>query len=80
MVKTIDCPIEMGRLEAADFMKLFEACVFGDHQQPWKNHPELFDAGNKILTNLKGNPLAAKTVGRLLILETNLLETIGQKF
>jgi hypothetical protein len=31
MVKTIDYPIEMGRLEAADFMKLFEVCVFGDH-------------------------------------------------
>jgi len=65
MVKTTDYPIEMGRLEAADFMKLFEACAFGD-QQPWKNHPKLFDAGNKIVTNLKGNPLAAKTVGRLL--------------
>jgi hypothetical protein len=66
MVKTIDYPIEMGRLEAAAFMKLFEVCVFGDQQQPCENHPELFDAGNKIVTNLKGNPLAAKTVGRLL--------------
>jgi hypothetical protein len=44
---------------------LFEICVFG-YQQPWENHPELRDVGGKIVSNLKGFPLAAKTVGRLL--------------
>ena len=65
MVKTVDCSIEMDRLGDEDFMHFFEACVFG-HQQPWKDHPKLRDIGKKIVSNLKGFPLAAKTVGRLL--------------
>jgi hypothetical protein len=59
MVKTIDCPIKMDCLEAKDFMHFFEACVFG-HQEAWKDHPELRDVGEKIVSNLKGFPLAAK--------------------
>ncbi|CAD6262208.1 unnamed protein product [Miscanthus lutarioriparius] len=65
MVKTIDCPIKMDRLEDKDFMDFFEACVFG-HQKAWEDHPELRDVGEKIVSNLKGFPLAAKTVGRVL--------------
>jgi hypothetical protein len=33
--------------------------VFG-HQEAWKDHPELRDVGEKIVSNLKGFPLAAK--------------------
>ncbi|KAL6843982.1 hypothetical protein ACP4OV_025655 [Aristida adscensionis] len=65
LVMTVDCPIEMQRLAQKDFMDLFEACVFGQ-QHSWKDHPKLLDAGEKIVSKLKGIPLAAKTVGRLL--------------
>jgi hypothetical protein len=46
-------------------MSLFEECVFGD-QKPWVDHPGLAEVGSKIVEKLKGSPLAAKTVGRLL--------------
>ncbi|XBH82210.1 hypothetical protein VPH35_070918 [Triticum aestivum] len=66
MVRTVDHSIEMERLGTQDMMSFFEACVFGDQQQPWQDHPELQDVGHKIVLKLKGFPLAAKTVGRLL--------------
>uniref|UniRef100_A0A8R7JYY2 NB-ARC domain-containing protein n=1 Tax=Triticum urartu TaxID=4572 RepID=A0A8R7JYY2_TRIUA len=66
MVTTIDHYIEMERLDPQDIMSFFEECVFGDQQQPWEHHPELYDVGCKIVEKLKGFPLAAKTVGRLL--------------
>nr|XP_020176208.1 putative disease resistance protein At3g14460 [Aegilops tauschii subsp. strangulata]XP_020176209.1 putative disease resistance protein At3g14460 [Aegilops tauschii subsp. strangulata]XP_040242320.1 putative disease resistance protein At3g14460 [Aegilops tauschii subsp. strangulata]XP_045083228.1 putative disease resistance protein At3g14460 [Aegilops tauschii subsp. strangulata]XP_045083229.1 putative disease resistance protein At3g14460 [Aegilops tauschii subsp. strangulata]XP_045083230.1 len=66
MVRTVDHSIEMERLGPQDIMSLFEAYVFGDQQQPWQEHYELHDVGLKIVKNLKGSPLAAKTVGRLL--------------
>ncbi|TKW06709.1 hypothetical protein SEVIR_7G257800v4 [Setaria viridis] len=65
MVKTVDCSVQMDRLGDEDFMHFFEACVFGYHQ-PWKDCLELRLVGKKIVRNLKGFPLAAKTVGRLL--------------
>ncbi|KAF7098723.1 hypothetical protein CFC21_100439 [Triticum aestivum] len=65
MVKTIDYPVDLTRLGADDFMHLFEKYVFGD-QEAWKDHPKLLDVGKEIVVNLKGFPLAAKTVGRLL--------------
>ncbi|KAM0851706.1 hypothetical protein ACQ4PT_052254 [Festuca glaucescens] len=64
-VKIVDYSVELNRLGTEDFMHLFEAYVFG-HQQPWKDHPELLDVGKEIVGKLKGFPLAAKTVGRLL--------------
>uniref|UniRef100_A0A8R7U2I1 NB-ARC domain-containing protein n=2 Tax=Triticum urartu TaxID=4572 RepID=A0A8R7U2I1_TRIUA len=66
MVRTVDHSIEMEHLGPQDMLSFFEACVFGDQQQPWQEHPELQDVGHKILERLKGFPLAAKTVGRLL--------------
>lgn len=66
MVRTVDHSIEMEHLGPEDIMSFFQACVFGDQQQPWEYHPELRDVGLKIVKKLKGSPLAAKTVGRLL--------------
>nr|UBY07482.1 NBS-LRR disease resistance protein [Dasypyrum villosum] len=57
--------INVERLGPKDIMSCFEVCVFG-YQQPWEDHSELRDVGKRIVTNLKGFPLAAKTVGRLL--------------
>ncbi|XBJ07943.1 hypothetical protein VPH35_013372 [Triticum aestivum] len=65
MVTTTNSSINVERLSHEDTMSFFEVCVFGD-QRPWEDHPELRDVGNRIVTKLKGFPLAAKTVGRLL--------------
>ncbi|XP_037454969.1 disease resistance protein RGA2-like [Triticum dicoccoides] len=66
MVRTSNSSIiNVERLGPKDIMSFFEVCVFG-YQQPWEGHYELRDVGEKIVTNLKGFPLAAKTVGRLL--------------
>ncbi|VAH14366.1 unnamed protein product [Triticum turgidum subsp. durum] len=65
MVTTINSSIDVERLTHEHTMSFFEVCVFGE-QQPWKDHLELHDVGNKIVKKLKGFPLAAKTVGRLL--------------
>ncbi|XP_047046960.1 putative disease resistance protein RGA3 [Lolium rigidum] len=64
MVKTVD-PLELRGLEANDFFTFFEACIFGDFK-PQDYDDELVDIAAKIANKLKGSPLAAKTVGRLL--------------
>nr|UBY06934.1 NBS-LRR disease resistance protein [Dasypyrum villosum] len=66
MVRTVDHSIEIECLDPKGMMSFFEACVFGDQQDPWQEHPELRDVGLEIVKKLKGSPLAAKTVGRLL--------------
>ncbi|VAH38227.1 unnamed protein product [Triticum turgidum subsp. durum] len=64
MVKTTD-PIELHGLEPDAFFALFEACIFG------RNKPRIYDddlvnVARDIAKKLKGSPLAANTVGRLL--------------
>nr|UBY07503.1 NBS-LRR disease resistance protein [Dasypyrum villosum] len=66
MISTTNPKIELGRLDDADTMRFFEACIFGNKQQPWEEHPELSETGRKVVDHLKGSPLATKTVGRLL--------------
>ncbi|KAF8657533.1 hypothetical protein HU200_060097 [Digitaria exilis] len=65
MVKTSDQSIELEGLDRKEFKKLFLSFVFGT-EQPRPDHIVLLETGDKILDKLKGNPLAAKTVGRLL--------------
>jgi hypothetical protein len=64
MMKTVD-PLELAGLESGDFFTFFEACIFGAYK-PEPYDDELADIAGKIANKLKGSPLAAKTVGRLL--------------
>uniref|UniRef100_A0ACD5T7J9 Uncharacterized protein n=1 Tax=Avena sativa TaxID=4498 RepID=A0ACD5T7J9_AVESA len=65
MVKTTD-PIELRGLESKDFLAFFEACIFG-HSRPAGNYADdLINVARDIAGKLKGSPLAANTVGRLL--------------
>ncbi|KAM3299752.1 hypothetical protein ACQJBY_040981 [Aegilops geniculata] len=64
MMKTVD-PVELQGLESNDFFTFFEACIFGEHK-PRDYEDELDGIAREIASKLKGSPLAAKTVGRLL--------------
>ncbi|KAE8780097.1 putative disease resistance protein RGA4 [Hordeum vulgare] len=64
MVKTTD-PVELHGLEPNDFFKFFETCIFG-HSKPAHYEDDLIDVARDIAKKLKGSPLAANTVGRLL--------------
>jgi hypothetical protein len=63
MTQTVQ-PVKLGALEDGDFWLLFKSCTFGDEK--YEDHPSLFNIGKQIARELKGNPLAAKTVGALL--------------
>uniref|UniRef100_A0ACD5V902 Uncharacterized protein n=1 Tax=Avena sativa TaxID=4498 RepID=A0ACD5V902_AVESA len=66
MIKTTDHSIELGGLEPGEFRKLFLSFVFDGDEQYRMEHLLLLETGDKIMEKLKGSPLAAKTVGRLL--------------
>jgi len=71
MVGSTDHSIELKGLEFKYFRELFYAFVFGDDQHR-RDHIFLLETGDKIMVKLKGSPLAAKTVGRLLRKDLNL--------
>ncbi|TVU31589.1 hypothetical protein EJB05_23279, partial [Eragrostis curvula] len=63
MTRTIE-PIKLGALGQKDFWLLFKSYAFCD--QKYEEHPTLYTTGKGIAQKLRGNPLAAKTVGALL--------------
>ncbi|KAF7069692.1 hypothetical protein CFC21_075283 [Triticum aestivum] len=65
MVKTVD-PLKLRGLESNDFFTFFEASIFGEDNKPERYEYELAGIARKIANKLKGSPLAAKTVCRLL--------------
>ncbi|KAF8655510.1 hypothetical protein HU200_061054 [Digitaria exilis] len=65
MIQNIDHPLALQGLEHDEFMKLFVAVVFGNYQHG-EIHTFFIQTGDAIARKLKGSPLAAKTVGRLL--------------
>ncbi|EER96524.1 hypothetical protein BDA96_02G168100 [Sorghum bicolor] len=66
MVKTTHNPMmELKGIDEEEFEKLFLAYVFGNNG-PTQDQSKLLDSGREIIKKLKGSPLAAKTVGRLL--------------
>ncbi|KAJ1272882.1 hypothetical protein BS78_06G236800 [Paspalum vaginatum] len=65
LVKTTNHWIDLEGLDKEAFKDLFIAYVFGD-QQSSNEYSGLLKTGDDILKKLKGSPLAAKTVGRLL--------------
>ncbi|CAL4905129.1 unnamed protein product [Urochloa decumbens] len=65
MVRNIDHPITLQGLEHTEFLEFFLAIVFGNDQSR-KADTFFIQTGDAIARLLKGSPLAAKTVGRLL--------------
>ncbi|KAM0894954.1 hypothetical protein ACQ4PT_024150 [Festuca glaucescens] len=57
-------PINLDGLKPDDFWDLFKECAFGNEN--YKGGRKLEKIGKDIVIQLKGNPLAAKSVGRLL--------------
>jgi hypothetical protein len=73
MVQKNDHSIYLLGLESKEFKELFQEIVFGDDDQSRKDHTFLFETGFRIASRLKGSPLAAKTVSRLLKTQLDLV-------
>ncbi|XP_047080813.1 disease resistance protein RGA2-like [Lolium rigidum] len=57
-------PITLEGLKEGVFWNFFKLCAFGSESS--NNDPELEGIGRNIIPKLKGSPLAAKTLGRML--------------
>uniref|UniRef100_A0A8I6Y6M5 NB-ARC domain-containing protein n=1 Tax=Hordeum vulgare subsp. vulgare TaxID=112509 RepID=A0A8I6Y6M5_HORVV len=57
-------PINLDGFTSDHFWLLFKSCAFGDEN--YEEQASLSELGQKIAQKLKGNPLAAQTVGALL--------------
>ncbi|CAD6268654.1 unnamed protein product [Miscanthus lutarioriparius] len=66
MVTKESNPIDLRGLDPDEFCKFFQICAFGRIQDEHGDQ-ELIDIAKQIADKLKCSPLAAKTVGRLLI-------------
>uniref|UniRef100_A0A0D9VEH6 Uncharacterized protein n=1 Tax=Leersia perrieri TaxID=77586 RepID=A0A0D9VEH6_9ORYZ len=64
MVKTTK-PIELQGLEHNELFAFFEECILGENK-PVNYKDDLIGIARDIFKKLKGSPLAARTVGRLL--------------
>jgi hypothetical protein len=62
-VRTME-PVILEGLKDDAIWNFFKLCAFGSESS--KNYPELECIGRRILPKLKGSPLAAKTLGRML--------------
>uniref|UniRef100_A0A0D3F3P1 Uncharacterized protein n=1 Tax=Oryza barthii TaxID=65489 RepID=A0A0D3F3P1_9ORYZ len=62
-VKTME-PVRLEGLKDDIFWNFFKICTFGSSDS--SDYPELERIGRNIVPKLKGSPLAAKTLGRLL--------------
>ncbi|XP_044359748.1 putative disease resistance protein RGA3 isoform X2 [Triticum aestivum] len=63
LIKATD-QISLNGINEDDFWDFFKECAFGDEN--YKVEPRLKKIGKDILVQLKGNPLAAKSVAKLL--------------
>ncbi|KAI4974291.1 hypothetical protein ZWY2020_047571 [Hordeum vulgare] len=67
MMETVSLgSLKLAGLEPNDFLTFFEACVFDEGDKPEHYEDEFAGIARRIANKLKGSPLAAKTVGRLL--------------
>ncbi|PWZ43900.1 putative disease resistance RPP13-like protein 1 [Zea mays] len=67
LVKKETNPVDLRALDPDEFWEFFQICAFGRIQDVKHGDQELIGIARKIADKLKCSPLAAKTVGRLLI-------------
>ncbi|KAM0908553.1 hypothetical protein ACQ4PT_015390 [Festuca glaucescens] len=64
MTSTVEQHINLGGLKEDVFWLFFKRCIFGEEN--YQGRRKLQKIGKEIVTRLKGNPLAARSVGTLL--------------